>query len=116
MISTIGAMKTMTKRKRSNFSSGVEALLTKASLRDEFIRGSLVLLKNIPTRDGINEGDFDAVGTSDIGTIFLKEFDPHAEPAEDDKLVLMKKSRWELMKSRKELSVEVLLSRGFLRT
>jgi len=68
------------------------------------------------TGKGIDENNFDAVGTSDQGVVFIREFNPRSEPHKDDHLILMKKSRWGLMKSKKLLGLDILISRGSVRT
>lgn len=105
-----------TKRTMTKVSSGVEQMLREASLYDQFMQGGMKLVQRLETTDGIQESDFDAVGTSEIGVVFLKEVDPSGDYGVNDRLLALRTDRWELMKSRKELAVDVLISRGSLKT
>ena len=75
---------------------------------EEFERGGVAIFSIV---NGGAIEDFDAVGLAD-GTqpVFMKEADPSVSP--NGKLFAMRKEKWLMMKSRKELCLSMLLTNG----
>jgi hypothetical protein len=97
----------------------VRELIRSEGHLEAFEKGELTLIQPVDAHADLTEEDFDAISMTEIrsgyGVYMFKEADPTQAPPKEIKLLLMKTHRWQLLKSRKELSIDFLENQGFLK-
>lgn len=94
----------------------VRELIRSEGKLEAFEKGELTLIQPVDAHPELTDDDFDAISMTEIrnglGVYLFKEADPTQPPS--NKLLLMKTHRWQLLKDRKELSIDFLENQGFL--
>lgn len=91
----------------------VRELITEGGHMEAFEKGELTLIRPILPTKTMDVDGFDAIGINDNGAIYaFKEADPSQPPPQNP--VLMNSQKWELMKDRKELTIDILQNQGVL--
>jgi hypothetical protein len=95
----------------------IKKLIEKEKLLDRFENGEFALIEKVQItqemlNDGISEGLFEAIVATNLNRLlFMREHNYEEEPPSGG-LMLIRKHRWELMKSRKDLMISLMQDQG----
>lgn len=105
------------KKKTTKLHKTVKASLEQNGFLEKYLEGDMVLLRKVEPYNGMSDEEFDIVGKSDGRNVVLyKAIDPSKSLNEKIKPAVMSRKGFELMASRKELSLNFLETQGVLRT